>query len=59
VDRYAQYINDTHVMSGKKLPDHVDWRLKGAVTMVKDQGVCWGLLDAWGLLAALQARPFL
>jgi hypothetical protein len=40
VDRYAQYINDTHVMSGKKLPDHVDWRLKGAVTMVKDQGVC-------------------
>eukprot|EP00123_Amoebidium_parasiticum_P015166 comp22820_c0_seq1/m.35838 comp22820_c0_seq1/g.35838 ORF comp22820_c0_seq1/g.35838 comp22820_c0_seq1/m.35838 type:complete len:568 (-) comp22820_c0_seq1:537-2240(-) len=29
-----------HVISGKKLPEQVDWRHSGAVSPVKDQGKC-------------------
>ena len=36
---HAQEETVYHEISGQPLPDSVDWRLSGAVTPVKDQGV--------------------
>jgi C1A family cysteine protease len=49
-DNGADY---THVHSGAKLPASLDWRQAGAVTPVKDQGVC-GSCYTFGSTGALE-----
>lgn len=56
-DPYAKYTNITYVKTNEKLPDHVDWRLKGAVAPVKDQGTC-GSCWAFSAAAAMEGHWF-
>lgn len=41
---------------GEELPDQVDWREKGAVAEVKDQGQCGNLISLW--VPMNEIRPY-